>query len=155
MDPSRRTSKGYYDLRDGTSAESGRSTGELVKELIGETQHLVREEIRLAKAEFKDDAQAAVKSAVKVSAGGVLAHTAGLTLVAAVVLLLSNWIPPFLAAFLVAVALGVAGFLFAQRGVEQAKRIRPGQQVTETMKENQQWLKQTKRDLRSSAHASA
>lgn len=155
MDHSRQTYRPFDDLRDGGSARPQRSTGELVKELIAETQTLVREEVRLAKAEFKEDAQAAVKSAVKVSAGGLLAHTAALTLVAAVVLLLSNWIAPWLSALIVAAVLGIAGALFAKRGVDQAKQIRPGEQVAETMKENQQWLKQTTRDLKSTAHVSA
>jgi VIT1/CCC1 family predicted Fe2+/Mn2+ transporter len=119
-----------------------RSLGDLFGELAAETGTLVRQEMALAQAELTTKASKAGKNIGFLAVGGAVAFTAALTLTAAVILLLSLWIPAWLSALLVGLAIGIAAYFIVTSALTQLKKTDPMPRETiETLKEDAQWLK--------------
>jgi len=117
-----------------------RPTRELLQELIGDGQKLLREEVALAKLEVRDEVKKAAVTARDGAIGGVLAHTAVLCFCATLIAGLATVMPIWVAALLVTIALGgVAAFLFV-RARDAAKELHPAKPA-EQMKEDFQWTK--------------
>jgi len=141
------------------------STGELVKQLAGETTMLVkqeleyarseasrigeavvtlaRQELQLAKAEMAEKGRTAGPGFGMIGAAGAAALLAAGTLTAFIVLALDGVMPNWLAALVVAIAWGVvAGALYStgKGRVEKAGPFVP-EQAVETLKEDVQWAK--------------
>lgn len=95
-------------------SETKPSIGELVSLLSEKTSQLVKDEIRLAKAEMADKAKRAGAGVGLFVGAGLFAFFALGTLIACAVLGLANAVPAWLAALIVAVVLLViAGVLVA------------------------------------------
>ncbi len=123
-----------------------RSLGELFSELAQETTTLVRHEVNLAKVEISDKASRAGKHVGFLAAGGAVAYAGLLAILAAVIILLNDVMPLWLAALLVGLVVAIAGYLLVRKGLDALKRedFTP-RQTMETLKEDQQWAKdQTK-----------
>ena len=119
-----------------------RSLGDLFSELASETGTLVRQEMALAQAELTAKASKAGKNIGFLVVGGVVAFTAALSLTAAVILLLSLWIQPWLAALLVSVVIGVAAYSILTSALSALRKTDPVPRETiETLKEDAEWLK--------------
>ncbi|MCG5434422.1 phage holin family protein [Mycobacterium sp. MYCO198283] len=99
------------------------SVGELLSQLSEQTSRLVRDEMRLAQKEFTESAKHAGVGAGLLSAAGLLSLFGLATLIAAAVAGLSEVVPVWAAALIVAAVLfiiaGIAG-LFSKKEVEQA-----------------------------------
>jgi uncharacterized membrane protein YqjE len=123
-------------------AKEERSLGDLFSELAGETSTLVRQEVALAQVELTQKATAVGKNVGFLVVGGAVGYAALLTLLAAVVIGLSYFIPAWAAALLVAVAVGVTAYLLISKALDALKNtdLTPRQTV-ETLKEDAQWLK--------------
>jgi uncharacterized membrane protein len=122
-----------------------RSIGELFGELSQDMALLVRQEAQLAKTEMQTKLSKITRDLVSLAAGGVVAMLGGLALTAFVILLLIDPIglKPWLAALLVGVALGLAGWAMLQRGLKDLKRTDPTPRRTvETIKDDIQWAKE-------------
>jgi drug/metabolite transporter (DMT)-like permease len=118
-----------------------RSLGELLSELSRETSVLVRKEVELATTEITAKARTAGTHIAVVAAGGALAHAALLVLLAAVVIGLTELgIAAWLAAGIVAIAVGVVGSILIQMGVSRlrATRVVPVHTV-QSLKEDAKW----------------
>jgi len=88
------------------------STGELVKQVTEQMSRLVRDEMRLARAELTEKGKQAGTGAGMLGGGGVVALYGVAALVTAIGLGLAEAMPGWLAALIVAVALfAVAGVL--------------------------------------------
>ena len=123
-----------------------RSLGELFAELAQETTTLVRHEVNLAKVEMGEKASRAGKHVGFLAAGGAVAYAGLLAILAAVIILLNDVMPLWLAALLVGLVVAIAGYLLVRKGLDALKRedFTP-RQTMETLKEDQQWAKdQTK-----------
>lgn len=120
-----------------------RSIGELFSDLSAGTSTLVRKEVQLAKAELTQKVSTAGKNVGLLAAGGAVAYAGFLTLLAAVVLGLSEFMPGWLAALLVGVIVAGVGYLVLQKGLETLKKMdpKPTRTVT-TLEEDKEWLKQ-------------
>ena len=117
--------------------------GELLSNLSSQAGLLVRQEIQLAQAEMTRKATRAGRNAAYVAMGGIFGLAAFLTIVAALVLALSQFRAAWLAATLVGLALGIVAALLVRYGVEKLKQIDPApRQTIETMRENKEWLTQ-------------
>lgn len=102
---------------------SGRSTGELVNDLLELVPRLIRDELALALAEMREKGRHAGIGTGLFSVGGVLALYGGAALVAAAVLGLAEALPAWLSALVVGlVLLAVAGVLalLARRQIARA-----------------------------------
>jgi hypothetical protein len=118
-----------------------RSLGDLFSQLSQETSMLVRQEVHLAKAELTEKVTKAGRDVALIAGGGLLAYTGVLALVAALILVLANWMAPWLAALLVGlVFVGIAAILIVT-GLNDLKEINPTPQRTvATIKEDKEWL---------------
>ena len=116
-----------------------RPISQMIGDIVGNVQHIVRAELRLAKAELKEDVSLARRAAV-LAAVGALAGTLGLGLLClAAVYALALVVPAWAAALIVAVTVMVAAALcffaarrqFAQLGFPK---------TIATVQENVQWV---------------
>src|ERR1700680_4767607 len=84
--------------------KSDRSVVALLSDLASETATLVRQEIALFKAELREKLARVGQGVGAIAAGGLVAFSGWLVLLAAAVLGLSNVVEPWLAAVVVGVA---------------------------------------------------
>jgi hypothetical protein len=131
------------DLRD-------RPIGDLVKQLAGQTSTLVRQEIDLAKAEMSQKASIAGKGAGLLGGAAVVGLLAAGALTACVILALSEVIPDWLAALIVALVLGAIAAVLALQGRNRIRAATPPvpEQTVETVKEDVEWAKSQKPSAR-------
>ena len=101
------------------------SIGELMSQLSTQTSRLVRDELKLAQKEMQQSAKHAGIGAGLLSAAGLLAVLALMTLIAAAVAALSLVLPVWAAAVIVAVVLLIAAGIAALLGRKQAAEIAP------------------------------
>ena len=126
-----------------------RSIGDLFSELTTETTTLVKQEIRLVKAEATQEAKeagAAVGSAV---AGGAVAYTGLITLVIGLGWGLGKLLDEdldmiWLGLLIVGAIVAVIGFVLLKKGLDKIKNLsaNPLDTTTQTLKEDKQWIKQ-------------
>ena len=120
-----------------------KSLGELFGDLTRETSNLVRQEVQLAKTELAQKAAVVGKSAVLAIAGALLGLGAFGAFVATLILLLSNYVAPWIAALIVAVILGGLATALALAGIGAIKKASLAPKHTvETLKEDVQWAKE-------------
>ena len=120
-----------------------RSFGELFSDLSQQTAELVRQEMRLAKAELSEKAADVGRHAMMICAGVAFALAAVVALAAAVTLVLIEvGLAPWLAAVIAAVAMGAVAFVLAQSGITALKNksIAPVETM-HSLKETTQWLR--------------
>ncbi len=118
-----------------------RSLGELFGELRDQTQKLISQEVRLAKAELSQKGAQAGKAVGFVAAGGLVAYAGLLAIIAGIILVLGQVAPVWLAAVIVGLIVTLTGYLVIQKGLNDLKpeRLKPERTMT-TMRENKEWL---------------
>lgn len=116
--------------------------GELLKQLSEETATLVRQELDLAKAEIQSTGKKAGLGAGLVGGAAVVGYLALAALTATLILILNEFMPAWLAAFLVSLAYGGGAFFLAKTGAQKVKEATPpAPQTVETVKEDIEWAK--------------
>jgi hypothetical protein len=135
------------DMRD-------RPLGDLVRELVQEGQALLRDEVRLAKAEVREEARKAAKGGAAIGAGGAVLYAALFFLGATLVLLGATFLPAWLAALIVTAIYAAAGWAALSYGRQELRKTRPTRAV-EHVKEDARWAKETMRDIKSSRSVNA
>jgi hypothetical protein len=120
-----------------------RPIGDLVKQLAGQTSTLVRQEIDLAKAEMSQKAGVAGKGAGMFSGAAVVGLLAAGALTACLILALSEVVPDWLAALIVALVLGAIAAVLALQGRNRIRAATPPvpEKTVETLKEDVEWAK--------------
>jgi len=119
------------------------SIGELMKQLANETSTLVKQELELAKAETVEKGKAAGIGIGMFGGAGLLALLAAGAFTAALIALLAEWMPVWVAALIVTVVyLAIAGVL-ALTGKNKVTEAMPPapEQTVETVKEDVAWAK--------------
>ena len=120
-----------------------RSLGELFSDLSQQTAELIRQEMRLAKAELSDKLSDVGKHVAMIAAAAVFGLAALMAVTAGIVLLLIEvGVVPWLAAVITAAVMGLTAFLLAQSGIAalRKKSIAPVETM-HSLKETTQWLK--------------
>jgi hypothetical protein len=118
------------------------SIGELVKDLAGETSTLVRQEIALFKAELNEKLVRAGVGAGAIAAGGVMAFSGWLALVAAAIIGLSYVLAPWLSALIIGVVvigLGAGLALFGKSRLK-ADALVP-RRTLNSLREDEAWVR--------------
>jgi formate hydrogenlyase subunit 4 len=129
-----------------------RSLGELFSELASETSTLVKQEVSLATTEMTQKATKVGKNVGYLAAGGAVAYTALLVILAAVVIgltqlisHLSGWqliTSAWIAAATVGLIVGVVAYVLVTNALAKLKNVElTPQQTVQTIKEDAQWLK--------------
>jgi hypothetical protein len=118
-----------------------RSLGELFSDLSRETTTLVRQELELAKAEMSEKATEAGKNVGFLAVGGAIVYAAFLFILAAIVIGLAGFMPPWLSALIVGLVVGGIGFFLVQRGLSALRQSNLVPQKTiNTLREDKEWV---------------
>jgi hypothetical protein len=128
-------------------SETGeRPLGELLGDLVRETNSLVRAEVQLAKTEITEKATEAAKDAGLVGAGAVVAHAGFLAILAGIIIALGEVMPIWAAALIIGVIIAGVGSFLAQKGLVALKRLDVAPRETvQTIKEDKLWAQQQMR----------
>ena len=120
-----------------------RPLGDVARDLTKDLSLLVRQEVELAKAEMSEKGRTAAPGLGMLGAAGVAGLAAAGALTAALILVLTLFLPEWLAALIVGAVLAGATYVLVQQGkerVEQAGKPIP-EQTIETVKEDVEWAK--------------
>ena len=117
--------------------------GDLFGHLASEMSNLVRQEVALARVEMTQNAKRLGKNVGYLVVGGAVGYAALLALIAAVIMLLDNWLPSWGAALLVGILIAGISWLMIGKALNalQEGEITPRETV-ETLKEDAAWVKQ-------------
>jgi uncharacterized membrane protein YqjE len=127
-------------MPQGQEPTASLSTPALVAEAARETVTLVKSEMELARAELKEDLRAEVAAATGLSVAAVCGLLMVTLLLVAAVFALATVMPGWLAALVVAAAVGLAG---AIAGVVGWKRVRvPLARTRRSLEEDRRWIKE-------------
>jgi hypothetical protein len=115
--------------------------GDLVREVVSDLSTLVRQELKLAKAETRQELATAGKAGGALGGAGVAGWLAITFVSLAVMFGLGAAIPLGWAAFIVAVVWGIAAAVLFVVGRNRMRSVNPvPERTVETVKEDVQWL---------------
>jgi uncharacterized membrane protein YqjE len=119
------------------------SWGELIGELAGQLVGLARDEVALARRELEQKLKTVQSAAAVVAIGAIIALIATLSVCAAVIIALAEYVGPWQSALIVGLILGMAAGVTILIGVSRFKRtsLKP-EKTIETLEENKEWLKE-------------
>jgi len=120
-----------------------RSLGELFSDLSQQTADLIKQEMRLARAEIGGKLADVGKHAMKIGAAIAFGLAAVIAVAAAIALFLVDiGVEPWGAAIITAAVMGLAAYSLAQSGMSALRRksIAPVETI-HSLKETTQWLK--------------
>ena len=125
------------------ASQNGRSVPEVLQDIVGNIQEIIRSEFTLAKIEVKQEAAQAKGLLVMWLIGGALGlYALGFMLFTAM-LGMATVMPMWLAALIVAVVLTVISIALLSAASNRLKQVQKVPERTiETLKENVQWAKE-------------
>jgi uncharacterized membrane protein YqjE len=119
-----------------------RSFPEVLQDIVGNLQEIIRSEFRLAKTEIKEEAAKAAKPAATFGVGLVLGFYGIGFLLLASVYGLSTVMAGWLAALLVGAILAIVAIALLSSSGKKLKRVNPTPDKTmRSLEENVQWAK--------------
>jgi uncharacterized membrane protein YqjE len=123
-------------------AQSERSVPEVLQDIIGNVQEILRSEVQLAKTELKEEAAEAATPIITMCVGLVLAaYAVGLLLLAAV-FRLTTIMATWSAALLVGAVAAIIAVLLITTGLGGLKRINvKSERLIASLQENVRWAK--------------
>ena len=120
------------------------SISDILQDILTHLERIVRYEVRLAKAEAREDLTRALSSGIWIVAGVVVALSAWLFLLWAAAYALSTAMSAWAAALVVATVTAIVAAVLIVGGIHRAKRIQPiPERTVESVKETLGWLKQS------------
>ncbi len=129
----------------GSYAGKDRSAGEIVKDIVANAHEIIRAELRLAKAEVREEGRKAIHGGTVLAAGAVTGLYGIGFVLAAITAALALVMPWWAAALIVGGVLVIAGAIALQLGLKRWKQAHTPEKAVTEMKENVEWLKrQTK-----------
>lgn len=119
------------------------SVADLVDRLSEQTARLVRDELKLARAEYTEKAKQGGTAAGLFGAGAILAWFGVGTLLATLILVLALFLPAWAAALIVTVAVFLAAGIAALLGKKKAEGLTPAPERTvETVRRDAHEIKE-------------
>lgn len=119
-----------------------RSITDVLQDILGNVQDIVRSEVRLAKGELLDELAKLKAAAPLLIVGAVTGILATLFLMWTAVYALALVLPMWAAVLIVAVLLAAVGGATLSAGIKRLTKIDPPKRTIASMKENVQWAKQ-------------
>ena len=128
------------------AAENSRSIADVLQDILGNVQTIVRSEVRLAKTEITEEVTKAGRAAGMMGAGVLTALFTAWLLLVTILFALATVMPMWGAALLLLVIMAVLTAILLTAGKKRLKTVHTMPEKTiETMKENVEWVKsQTK-----------
>jgi uncharacterized membrane protein YqjE len=124
------------------TTQNGRSVPEVLQDIVGNIQEIIRSEFRLAKAEVKEEASKAAPPLTMIVVGAAIAFYALGFLIFTLVMGLATVMPTWLAALIVGAVLGLMALVMITTASKRLKQVnKVPERTIETMKENVQWAK--------------
>ena len=124
------------------TTQNGRSVPEVLQDIVGNIQEIIRSEFRLAKAEVKEEASKAAPPLTMIVVGAAIAFYALGFLIFTLVMGLATVMPTWLAALIVGAVLGLMALVMITTASKRLKQVnKVPERTIETMKENAQWAK--------------
>ena len=121
------------------------SVGALVGRMTTHLSDLMRQELALAKAEIRAEAQKAAKGAGMLAGAGFAAWMVAVFASVTLMWLLDKAMDLWLAALIVTLLWGAVGAVLFVTGRNQLKQVNPKpEQTVESLKEDKEWLKAQK-----------
>ena len=118
------------------------SIGDLFGRLASDAGTLIRSEIRLAVAETKQNVRSVGSASAWLATGILIGALSIMTMVAALILLISIWLPAWLSAAVVSFVLAGVGAAIAKQGWSMLNRAEfAPEDSIESIKEDAEWLK--------------
>ena len=119
------------------------SIGDLFSRLAADGASLMRQEVQLAKVELGEKAVQVGKQLGLMALGGGVAYAGILALVAALIVLIGQFVAMWLSAFLVGVVVLAAGYLILRAQLAAFRHFDPIPKATvRTLKEDKDWMKE-------------
>jgi hypothetical protein len=123
-----------------------RAFSDILQELFGNLQGLVRSEVRLAKAEIREDASHAISAGVWLGLGALTGIASGTFLLWTAVFALATRMPMWGATLVVCGVLALASFVLLLFGRRQWQLVHAiPDRTVESVKEDLQWIRQSTR----------
>ena len=124
------------------SMQNSRSMSDVLQDIVGNIQEIVRSEFRLAKVEIQQETAKAVRSGIPLVLGGLLGLYAVGFLLLAAVHGLSLVVDAWLASLIVGGVILIPAMILVGMGRKRFKEVKMVPEKTVgTMKENVQWAK--------------
>jgi hypothetical protein len=123
------------------AANADRPISAVLSDIMGNVQDIVRSEARLAKTEILAELRKSTTAALLVGAGLVMLAFSGLFVLVAIVAALSQVMPVWAAALIVAAGEGLMAALFVALGLKRLKAVRAAPRTQSTLKENIEWAR--------------
>lgn len=119
-----------------------RSTTQILENIVEDVQDIIRSEVRLARAEIKEEALKAAKGGAAIGGAALMGYFALALLVVCFTALLATAMPLWVSAIIMCVVCGcVAGALYAM-GRGRLKQVHPAPEKTiRTVKEDLEWAR--------------
>ncbi|CAL9653857.1 phage holin family protein [Streptomyces sp. NPDC057838] len=118
------------------------SMGELLSTVTSDVQHLLHQEVELAKAEIREEATKAGKAAGMFGGAGFAGYMVAVLLTLAAMFGLANVMDLAWAALIVTAVWAVIGLILYSRGRARMRTVSPKPtQTMETLKEDVQWAR--------------
>lgn len=135
----------YHQPLDQSELDDARSIGQVVGDVMGNAQEIIRGEMRLAKAEIRQEVTDVASSGSMLAAGAVVALFAFQMLLFTAAWVLNEAMPLWLAFAIVTLVVGAAaaGLIVVGRSRLEALDLKPTQTI-ESVKETAEWLKHPK-----------
>jgi uncharacterized membrane protein YqjE len=122
---------------------SDRSVADVLQDIIGNIQNIVRSEVRLAKTEVREELAKAQSAGLFVGLGAVSGLYGLLFLLLTIVYALSTVMPTWAAALIVTIVLAITAGAMLRVGLKRLKQGHPTtEKMIESVKENIEWAKQ-------------
>lgn len=115
---------------------------ELINRLSQQTSRLVRDELKLARAELSEKGRHAGKGAGLFGAAGLLAFFGAAALVTAAILALSLLLPAWASALIVSAVLFIAAGIAALIGKKEVKQVGPPEATVDSVKRDIEEVKE-------------
>lgn len=123
------------------TTQNGRSVPEVLQDIVGNIQEIIRSEFRLAKAEVKQEATKAAPPFKMIVIGAAIGFYALGFLLFTLMMGLATVLATWLAALIVGAGLGVIALVLITSAVKRLKNVNVPERTIESMKENVQWAK--------------
>jgi hypothetical protein len=123
-------------------AVEARPISAVLQDIVANLQDIVRAEVRLAKTEVSEELVKARSAGALCGAGAVMAILSAVFLLLAIVYALSLVVPAWVAALVVAAAVGLVGILTLRIGIKRFETMHAAPKTAASLKENVEWAKQ-------------
>jgi uncharacterized membrane protein YqjE len=142
MTAKERIISGEPSLSDARTQSDGRSIFTVLQDIVNNVQDIVRLEVRLAKAEVREELAKVQSAGLLLGIGATAAIFSVLFILLAIAAALSRDVPDWAAALIVAIGVGLIAVVALAAGRKRLKTIQAAPKTAASLKENVTWAKQ-------------